>query len=121
MWIAVLPAGSLTSIWRIAGAKVGSIDYCMITHVKLYIVSASTITLVNDTLVVSRYHMEPVWDMRTSTNRFEPVSGPLPLESTCQHSQKLYCRTGKPIICAFLNCFYSDACSFPNPERLSRL
>jgi len=50
MWIAVL-AGNLTTMWGIVGAKIGSTNYCTITHVEPYIASASVITLVNDTLV----------------------------------------------------------------------
>jgi len=50
MWIAVL-AGNLTGPWGIVGTKIGSTNYCMITHVEPYVASASIITLVNDTLV----------------------------------------------------------------------
>jgi len=50
MWIAVL-AANLTGPWGIVGTKVGSTNYCMITHVEPYVASASIITLVNDTFV----------------------------------------------------------------------
>jgi len=49
-WIAVL-VGSLTTIWGVVGAKIGSTNYCMVIHVEPYVASASIVMLVNDTLV----------------------------------------------------------------------